>query len=425
MRLPAILLFAPALLAQQGAFPSSVMSELRKNPGPTFLILEDKDHAMAAGFSRLKGHEALADFDLTLLSPEWATWNKDLAAWLKAQLGTAGWVLLDPEARVLAQGKDWPEPPSLATTLIQAGVKRPAAELETFLKAHPDHLEARVERISILFRRAEGRTRALIGVQPKPRDPDAPDATSSGWTGGGEPPPEAPQPLPEAQDRQIWGPLAQELERHFVHANWGEAIPELNSRTMYPVAVHSPLMGTLARRHLATVQALLQKDPANYSLWYLWVSLKTLSGLKADRAFIQSVLPDAVQVEGHAMLPPPNVMAIMAVVGDARRTGDWTDAKALLLAHWDSWVPKGSKPRPARPGEEARSVKINVADTEAEWERRFAPTLEALVRTRDEARIPEVLDYVKLLPYLSNIPQRLRRLALDLGRPDLATKWTE
>jgi hypothetical protein len=424
MRHFALWLLAPALLAQQGSLPSGVLAEIRKNPGPTFLIQEEKGHALASGFARLKSHEALADFDLTLLSPEWATWNKDLAAWLKAQLGTGGWVLLDREARVLAQGKVWPEPEALAATLVQAGVRSPAAELETFLKAHPDHLEARVERISILFRRAESRTRALIGVQPKPRDPDAPDGTGSSWTGGEIPPPPAPVPLPPAQDRQIWGPLAQELERHFAHANWGEAIPDISTWNMYPVAVHSPLMGTLARRHLATVQNLLQKDPANYSLWYLWVSLKTISGLKADRAFIQSILPDAVQVEGHPMLPPPSERTIMAVVADARRTGDWTDAKALLLAHWEARVPKGSKPRPARPGEEARWVKVNVADTEAEWERRFAPTLEALVRTRDEARALEVVDYVKALPYLSAIPERLRSLALDLGRPDLAAKWT-
>jgi hypothetical protein len=424
MRLPAICLLAPALLAQQGGLPSGVLSAIRKNPGPTVLLLEEKGKELAPGFARLASHELLADFDLSLLSPDWVTWNADLATWLRGQLGTGGWVLLDWDARILAQGKTWPEPATLATTLERAGIRSPAAILDAFLKANPDHLEARVERIHILFRRAKGRTRTLVGVRPKPRDPDAPFATGSPWTGTVNSPPEEVVLLPEAQDRKIWEPLVQELDRHLAHPAWGEAIPELLTFDMYPVAVHSPRMVALTRRRLPTIQALLQQDPANYSLWYLWVAFKTISGLPADRVFIQSITPDAVQVDGRNMVPMPNERAIMAVVADARMSGEWGDAKALLLAHWEANVPKGSKPW-TRPTQDPQWVKVARADAEAEWDRRYAPTIEALVRTRDEGRVMEVVRYVRELPALSDLPTRLRKLALELGRPDLATKWTE
>ncbi len=424
MRPLALCLLAPALVAQASDLPTSFRQELRRQAGPSCLVLEEKGTALGAELAALMNHEALVDFDLSNSASEWLRWNKDLQAWARRQLGSSGWVILDRDGRVLNQGKVWPKPESLAAQLLQAGVRPPIQALTEFLQAHPEHMETRVERIQLLFRKAQRRTRALRAIELRPRDPNAPGATATAWTSVLLPLPEAPVPLESAQDERLWGALARELVRHLETPAWGEAIPDLSSREHYPAAIHSPLMRAAARRLLPKVQELLLDTPRGFALWSLWVDLKRIAGVPADRAFLAAILPDAVIVDGRPALPEPNEQALMAVVADARKSGDWADAKALLWGYWQVRVPKGSLPRKARTAD-AEILRTFHADSVAEWQGWFAPTLEALVRTRDDGRTLEVARYVRALPNLPDAAARLRKLALELGRPDLAPRWSE
>lgn len=425
MRAFALCLLAPALFAQASDLPASFRQELRRQAGPSCLVLEDKGTSLASALQALAAHDALADFDLSLTASDWLRWNKELEAWARRQLGGSGWLILDRTGKVLLQGKAWPKAEMLAAQLLQAGLLPPLQALTEFVQAHPDHAEARVERLQLLFRKATRRTRMLCAIPPRAKDPNATGATATAWTAEPVPSPEAPVPLDPKQDERLWGPVARELLRHLESPHWGEAIPDFSSYEHYPAAVHSPLMQASARRLLPAVQALLLAAPArSFALWSLWVDLKRIAGVPADRAFLAAMLPDAVVVDGRPALPEPNEMAIQAVVADARKSGDWEDAKRMLLGYWQVRVPKGSQPRKARGGD-AEMLKVFQADSQAEWRGWFAPTLEALVRTRDEGRSLEVARYVRALPYLPDATTRLKKLALELGRPDLAARWSE
>ncbi|BDU77972.1 hypothetical protein METESE_29300 [Mesoterricola sediminis] len=336
--------------------------------------------------------------------------GSSLGPWLRARagLGTVAeapwvWILLGRDGQTLASGRGFPEEGTLRRALEAAGAPNPIGELMAFLERWPDHAEARRDLVGLL----EPQIEFLLRVE-----------------GRGE---EGPDLAPEVDDR-IWGRCAGALDALFQQGDWlglnlsldevlpGPGVPERAS----------PRMRDLYRRHLPEVMALLRRCPEAACGW------KNL--LRMDRALGESHLLPALKgttwdlARRAQLLLMPTLALAERVTEDARATGAWGEAREILHALWTDlarprltrWSQSELMPDGA---DEGLRAEADLSERQAVWEVLLAPWVEACVRTGAEADVPVLLEDLDATWAGAGLDGRIRRLAHQLGRPELPGVW--
>ena len=376
-------------LSAQG--PSQVpeqvhLDRLARSPGPKVVLLEALPKGERQAWQRLILSEGLFEADLQLFEGTEAPFQ----AWMRSRhgLGPARWVVLDAQHRPLASGQAPPREANLAAQLSGAGFQSPLRQLRAFVKAHPDHLEARADLLIQLRRRAVRAAQAGKGALG-----------------------------PEA-DTIAWAPFADAVNATF-HGDWrGIQLPFFRVHEDQPEA-SSPMMKALFTRHIAKVEAALQDEPHSERLWQIWAWMARSLGDRPWKAFLASL--DPCRIEGATPCPAADVSAWLT--REAKAQGDWTTVADLARQalgfegygqiFTSAWVPGGMTLR------SDHSALEGYPDRSA-----TAPLVEALLRLKrpDQAR-----DVVEPLRHRKNGPARvaaLAPLARQLGYPDLAAEWS-
>lgn len=225
----------------------------------------------------------------------------------------------------------------LAPALISAPPPAPPGRevLDRFLKAHPQHLEARVRRLVLLREAALRRTGST--------------------------------PLGEVADLETWGPFVQDLDTLFRQGHALEA--DLPFRPEAAEA-QSPLLRFFRDRHRPAVDAALARDPQNLALWRLraW-----MGGPRGVRALLAGLPPPPHTTRW----PAPGARELL--VAALREAGAWEDLRRLLLEDWQGTL---------------QALATGAPPTEAEldlaWRECLGPLLEACQRTGDTATPAQV-----------------------------------
>lgn len=311
----------------------------------------------------------------------------------------AVWGLLDGQGEPLAAGGALPEAEALAQVLEAAGLRSPVRLLQTFLRARPDHAEARLDLVRALGPRIRAR---LTELEPGELAPDL--------------------------DDRIWGPLAQELDLLFRTADWSSLNLNLDRELLLQDRPErfSPRMRALYRRHLPQLRADLLRCPQNPHVWSSLLRMEQVLGEHTLLATLAAVPWFQVRPAEAAALPY-GPMA-QSVHREATRTGAWRQAMTVELALWRQLVrPKlcffGSASQlPPGAGAEARQPWLTT-ERETIWTHLLAPLIEAMVRAGAEGEVPALLGELDASWSGLAWPNRFQRLARTLARPDLPRVW--
>ena len=169
--------------AGQQLLETALLRSLRSSPRLHLLVIEDASRPMAASARKLMQEDDIADFSLVLrIFNRNREAAKDDSKWSRANtiadalqkhfnLGSeTRWAVVDSSERRLASGPDIPSAAELARQLTAAGVQGPMRVLKSFLRTHPDHLEARVYLLHLQRESAEQRTRAALSLELEDTD---------------------------------------------------------------------------------------------------------------------------------------------------------------------------------------------------------------------------------------------------------------
>ncbi len=309
------------------------------------------------------------------------------------------WLLLDPSAEVREEGQTRPSAPQVLELLKRHGFV-PRWELrEAFLKAHPDHGEARAEAVqealALALRRMGVLARAgRLGAGRPGQGPGAfrrPDRIF------GEPG-EA-QAVVDAT--QVYGDLAAALEALLQVPGWEEL--ELGPALAMPFrlqgAAQAPAMAALADRMGEALLDRLRQDPHVERLWLLYGQLQAALG--------RDLLPALRSVTPVPGKPWPPMAALQAVEEHLASQQDWAGLLAFLEG-----LPTDMAP---------------LADaSEEDWRRQSflqawiqAGRARALVKLERWTQVPEAIQAAHAAAG-SRWPQVRRRLRQ--GAPELRTE---
>ncbi len=333
-----------------------------------------------------------------------------LGPWLRARAGLGSvveapwvWILLGKDGRTMASGRGFPEEETLRRALEAAGAPNAIGALMAFLEQRPDHAEARRDLLGLLWPQIAYRLRARQGGEGLDLTPE--------------------------EDTRIWGRCAGALDALFQRGDW-LGLNFILDRFMPDSAIPeraSPRMRDLYRRRLPEVLAVLRRCPEAACGWD--------NLLRMDRALGESHVLQALkgttwnlERRGQILLMPTLALA-ERVTEDARASGAWGEAREVLYALWTGLA----RPRltqfsrgdllPDDAGELLRA-EADLSERLDVWEALLAPWVEACVRTGAEADVPVLLEDLDATWAGAGLDGRIRRLAQQLGRPDLGGVWS-
>lgn len=315
------------------------------------------------------------------------------------------WALLDGSGRVLDQGVVLPSVGAMETSLQAAGVERPMVALAAFVRLHPGHYGGLQALYGRQLTKANRRMEAFL----KPKEEDGGSYRLLGRLAGGgaEASRELARPLSEADDRRIWGPVAELLPKLLRHPAW-ETGPD--GLVVPAAARHSAVMREACRRLLPEVEAAMRRYPSQGDFWSTWVAMSKVIGQRSLRTLMASLEP----LPGTVDFPPD--AAIQAFVRECREALAWGEIKDLLLPRWR-----------ARSGDPVFGLFGNHAFVQAihksQWETRVAPLVEACLRMGDGGTADQVVqEAIQRMPS-RNLPTWASQVALKAGHPQLAQAW--
>ena len=357
----------------------------------------------------LAGTDALEDLRLGTQFVEEETGARNPGPGIRARLGLSAateapemWVLLGRDGSAMTFGQALPTPEALVQTLEAAGERNLVAELQLFLKGHPDHLEARRDLILALRHRLDLRLQA----HPAPSSQD----------------------LSPALDQKVWGAIAGQLD--FLLREDALGCLEGGLDSLLPPGAperSSPSMKALYRRHRPGIAALLQRLPESRTPWF--------DLLRMDQVLGEDLLLPTLEHLTLFTSPFHDLRLPFPQLGEriqteARRTGDWRSALPILRLLWDraalneltfSFVTGiGPERRKPTPGELKQS---DAQDREVTWTRLLVPLIEAMMRTETEGEVPALLASLDGSWAPLGLEARALKLAQSLGRPDLGPRW--
>jgi hypothetical protein len=318
-----------------------------------------------------------------------------------------------------------PDAKEMGKAIAELGIRSEHQLLKQFVRAHPEHLEARTSLCSALLNKASRKTLIRFGGKVDPLRPvDEPFDFAKNQKEQDEKAEakeqleeKAPAQLGPEEDLAIWGELADLLGKSFRSGDW----IEMQAWVIAPseTAVHSPLMQDMSRAAVLDVERALERNPGSWERWQLWLGLTRTFGGKPIRPLLDSLVP-------LPNLPSnqwPPYLVRDAYVKDARKRKDWVGIRDLLLPQVESM----------RLGEEARGP-FSIAykmdgkvqefpETGDFWRTTLEPLAEALLRLGDMGQADELVrDRFAKHPW-AGLPKRAEALAQRCGQSGLAAAW--
>ena len=383
--LPALLVALP-LVSRTAPDLGTLLQALSGTPQGSLVTLADGEGRLAASLKACLLEEGLVELAL----PHLALGVDARSAALCEREGwdptRARWAWLDRDGRVRLTATTLEGAPHLREQLLTAGWRDPAADLEAFLRRHPDHGEARAALATHLLQVAQRRMLAL-GARTGDLDP--------------------------SQDGRIWGEAVRTLDRLLSDPRWRSDWSSGSQRTMWPLVIplnvrHSPRMRDLARRHREALEALVLAHPGRVDAWMAWMNLSGATG-RIGWAPLVRHLEDPRGGVSWEEQPARSVEA--AFVQRARQLGAWEDLKAAGLLWREALrdgLPAGS---------------MAGWSPEALWRQRFAPVLEAHLKLGEDMAAEALVRELAAL----GLDPALGRLAGDIaeacGKPEFAAAW--
>lgn len=368
---------------------------------PFWVVLDDAKATFSRAFRDAMKEDGASELGLRLQLLE----SKTHAGLLKDLAGRSGWTgprwaLVDPQGRILAQGAKPPKAAELLAAALEAGVRPRSEVLGTFLKAHPDHVEAMEELLVVQLGVAAQRMEKWL----PPTEPGEVDGQLK------EDPRVPKQPLTDAEDARIWGPAARLLTRfyledHFIHN------AQLVPASLPPVARHSALMREAARKALPKVEEGILRDPRRWTHWVAWRALDQWTGHTRSARRLFEAAPG---IPGRRAYFPAD--ATRAFNREAVANKDWSGLAGFLQSMWDSEREEGMG---WKSPEGTKDADYQLNDL---WDR-FGPLIEAHLRLGNERRASLTVEELLQHCGFRGITRRASALAQSVKKPELAQRW--
>lgn len=423
------LLLAPALLAAPilPAQTASLRAHMDHEAGSAYAapaslcVLDAKGgRALLEGFTALLQREELKAYEVPLRGYVLGGGaERELVAELRLPPGPR-WLLLGRRGQLLAQGEGLPDAAAFAQQLRQAGFRDPVKELQGYLKANPDSVEAHERLLALLRQRGERATQRFMGLQvPSPRDfLDRGDL--EGYRHAREALPQADlskaKALDPVQDLEAWSAFVQEFDAVFRSGQWRE-MDLAWTREGRPLDAASPSLQALYRRWQPSVEEALRRQPELEPFWDLWIWMSEAQGGRPLAPLLASIKPSPLTA--RSQWPPDR--AAQALRAAAHSPEDWRILKARYQAQWED------EPQVLRePAAEAGATpEVQSALLDQDWNEVLAPLLECCLRGGDphqaEAFLDEALEASRWAP----LAERGAALAQRCGDKALAARWAQ
>ncbi len=353
--------------------------EVRSAQGGVLVVIEDSKGEWRSAIRYLVNHESIVDMNLrTKLivpkeTPKVTTMIRKWRGWGPGP----HWVLLWKDFSVLDQGDLIPEAETLADELVRAGSKNPVAELRRFLRANPDHLDAREALVMRLRISASTRTRR-----------------EQVWEG---------KTLGVETDQTVWGPWVREVDALFSSGDWVNTNLFLSGEEDSA----SPLVMDLYRRRLPLVEEALRNWPYSTALWDVWTRMARISETNRIQPFLDSLVP-LPGTPKDAWPPQPGRKALLK---QAKKVGDWEVVRTLLWSKWETEVDSYRKLSDDIP------YRMGVA-----WSSYLEPLMEAMLRLGEEGTAEKAMDECFSASGWRELPALSAALATRVGFKGLAAR---
>ena len=417
--IPAILLSVP-LMAQS----SWIAARIGHIEGASYLLyIGERSDPLYQGLQALLISDELVEMGTELGAIQTSSPNyPNLARELGLKEGSR-WALANSRGRCLLQGIEAPSAAEIREALDEAGAKGPIRVLRDFLKAHPDHLEARQQLLERLRGIAYARTRHALELTID--DPSGPVWTDpKAYARARSPLPDTSQlegaQLEPEDDIRIWGPYAQELETLFSSVNW-RLIQLPNTPLRLPLEACSPTMVLTYRRHNAKVEAWLEELSSDTQVWSYYAWTKGITKQRSVRSLLDRIVP--------APYSPLPTAAMALLFSEEGMNNNWGFLAETLMSNWPKTYTQVLST--------ARNIKRMLESSEGNsrvtyypegvleltWQQMISPLLESLIRANRIADAETVLRYVARFPEYTSFHRRAAELALGCGRKDLNERW--
>ena len=384
------------------------------------ITVAPNDHPIKVQARQLRRSPELAEFELVLeaLSPNPAP-NR-ISTYVGKFIDTSkpGWALFTPSGKLIASGSAAPTTEQILTALDRANIQAPVKTLRAFLQKHPDHIEARVDLLKLLRKKAVAQTKKALGIDAKSLRERVEDLEINSWTISPYDIPDTSsydsKKLTSEDDITIWGPYAQELDVFFNDGSWRNILSALYDPDNHvPVEICSQTMHTLYIRHLPKVEEKLAALPGQPQLWGVWNYYVQVTRSNRGAAFANA-FPE-IPPELRIKWPPPPV--INSLAKSAKTSGDWLLIRNLLDSFWREISGRAavySHPDPDRHYQYGRNVN---------WDVNYAPLLESMIRTGATQEAREFVQAIMSKPETSHFKSKCIELAINCERRDLAAEW--
>jgi len=430
--LPVIVGLPLAAQLNVGIVESDFLRNLRRSSRPYLLVFEDESKPIMPSVRKLLQEDGIADLDLV---PRTLPKGSELAVALQRRFAidpNTRWAVLNSKEQCLVSGRTIPKANDFAQALAAKGVQSPIRVLREFLKTHPDHLDARLELLSLQQKSAERRTRAALGLELE----DQPDNSIMIALQGAvaeildNSKPEsipADKILDTALDLQIWGAYAESLDRMMTGDDWIACGLNFKNNGML-LEVCSPLLKVLYKRKIGQVEAALERAPVSNNIWSVWIRMADVIGNRS----IQAVVDSLTQQPGGAFSSWPKSVK-KKLIDEARDNGSWNYVADCLWGEYEnsprqsSYFNMGSDgPNSSQDNEVIKYVYDSIWTDE--WDTLFGPLLEALVRMNDLGRADAIINALRERQRRGwwSETQMLKAVALAkrCDRPDIAQSWS-
>jgi hypothetical protein len=419
-----LFLLPPALCAQTAVLRVLMARDALDTSTPaTVMVLETKgDRSLSQGFDELLQKNEVKAFQVPFQTYKLGSSEAQKLAARHRLEAKPQWLLVARGDRVLAKGTSVPSPAAFTQELVSAGFHDRVKELRTYLKDHPESLEARERLIALLRQRSEAAAQRLMGIEVSAPKVRLEQDGLAGYFQAADALPQADLSeatlLTPAQDLEAWSAFAQELDQAFRSGAWRE-LELAFTREGRPLDAASPTLRNLYQRAQPEVEAALRQDPGSEPLWDLWVWMAQALGGGGLRPLLATLTPSPLTSKGQ--WPPDR--AVRLLLATAHTPQDWRALQDYFQDRWDGTPQMLREQLPERPLTSGGMQTTEVALLEREWASTLEPFLESSLRcgevSKADAILRETLDACRW----SALPAKAAGVANRCGQNLLATRW--
>ncbi len=397
--------------------------ELRNQKGAMLVIVDGVKAEWAKDIEALRKDADFIDLDLDLS----IRGKADLITYFQERhgLGPRPFWAVFANGKLAGSGKEKPMMPVLKD-LKQKAVWRSREDiLRDFLRPNPDHREAHLALLGVLFRKAMWRTQLALDLRMDPLT-----ASDTGWDAAKyakdaeekaerkrkeEEEAKPVKLLEPEEDERIWGPFAAEYLKAFQAGAWRDW--EWSSYQAEYMR-HSPRMKEVFRKCYPEVEESLRQWPSRWSYWQVWLQASEVMGGLPLRALLDNLTPGPLTTPEN--WPPYSVRK--EYVKDCRRRKDWPAIKDVLLPQWESerlWKSRDTtRYAMVQDGKEIP----NPFDASG-WRDNREPLVEALLRMGETVQADEIVRILVTESLGGDVASKASALAQKCGHPALAANW--